>query len=64
MIAIYLEDVVLQNMDIIPYDDRAAEWHAEQRAKLYTQGKTPSFESPDFFSLRFTRIGDFRGMHS
>jgi hypothetical protein len=51
-------------MDIIPYDDRAAEWHAEQRAKLYTQGKTPSFESPDFFSLRFTRIGDFRGMHS
>jgi tRNA(fMet)-specific endonuclease VapC len=43
MIAIYLEDVVLRNMDIIPYDHRAAEWHAEQRAKLYTQGKTPSF---------------------
>ena len=43
MIAIYLEDVVLRNMDIIPYDDRAAEWHAEQRSKLYPQGKTPSF---------------------
>jgi len=43
MIAIYLEEVVLRNMEIIPYDDRAAEWHAEQRAKLYTQGKTPSF---------------------
>ena len=43
MIAIYLEEVVLRNLDIIPYDDRAAEWHAEQRAKLYTQGKTPSF---------------------
>lgn len=43
MIATYLEEVVLRNMDIIPYDDRAAEWHAEQRVKLYTQGKTPSF---------------------
>ena len=43
MIAIYLEEVVLRNMDIVPYDDRAAEWHAEQRAKLYTQGKTLSF---------------------
>jgi tRNA(fMet)-specific endonuclease VapC len=43
MIATYLEDVVLRSMDIYPYDDRAAEWHAEQRAKLYTQGKTTSF---------------------
>jgi len=39
----YLEDVVLRNMDILPYDERAAEWHAEQRAKLSMQGKMPSF---------------------
>jgi len=43
MIATYLENVVLRNMDIFPYDDRAAEWHAEQRAILYSQGKAPSF---------------------
>ena len=43
MIATFLEDVVLRNMDILPYDDRAAEWHAEQRARLSVRGKAPSF---------------------
>jgi tRNA(fMet)-specific endonuclease VapC len=43
MIKAYLEDVVFRNMDILPYDERAAEWHAEQRAKLSMQGKVPSF---------------------
>jgi tRNA(fMet)-specific endonuclease VapC len=43
LIATYLEDVVLRNMDIFPYNYRAAEWHAEQRAKLSAQGKAPSF---------------------
>jgi tRNA(fMet)-specific endonuclease VapC len=39
----YLQDVVWQNVDILPYDERAAEWHAEQRAKLTEKGQTPSF---------------------
>lgn len=43
MIETYLQDVVMRNMDILPYDDRAAEWHAEQRAKLCMLGKVPSF---------------------
>jgi len=43
MIETYLQDVVMRNMDILPYDDRAAEWHAEQRAKLCMLGKAPSF---------------------
>jgi tRNA(fMet)-specific endonuclease VapC len=43
MIEAYLENVVLQNMDILPYDERSAEWHAQQRAKLSMQGKVPSF---------------------
>ncbi|MGB5157682.1 type II toxin-antitoxin system VapC family toxin [Desulfobacterium sp. N47] len=43
MLETYLEDVVMQNMDILPYDERAAEWHAEQRAKLSLHGNTPSF---------------------
>lgn len=43
MIGAYLENVVLRNMDILPYDERSAEWHAQQRAKLSMQGKVPSF---------------------
>lgn len=43
MIRTYLQDVILGNMDILPYDERAAEWHAQQRAKLSLQEKVPSF---------------------
>ena len=43
MLETYLEQVVLRNMDILPYDEQAAEWHAEQRSKLSLQGKMPSF---------------------
>lgn len=39
----YLQNVVWLNLDILPYDERAAEWHAEQRAKLTAKGLTPSF---------------------
>ncbi|MBC8417498.1 MAG: type II toxin-antitoxin system VapC family toxin [Proteobacteria bacterium] len=43
MLEAYLEDVVFRSMDILPYDERAAEWHAEQRSKLSLHGKMPSF---------------------
>ena len=43
LIEAYLENVVLRNMDILPYDERSAEWHAQQRARLSMQGKVPSF---------------------
>jgi tRNA(fMet)-specific endonuclease VapC len=39
----YLRDVILENLEIYPYDERAAEWHAEQRARLTSKGQTPSF---------------------
>lgn len=39
----YLEDVVWRNLDILPYDERAAEWHAEERARLTALGQTPPF---------------------
>jgi tRNA(fMet)-specific endonuclease VapC len=39
----YLRDVIWQNLEIYPYDERAAEWHAEQRARLTSKGQTPSF---------------------
>lgn len=39
----YLDDVVRATMPILPYDDRAATWHAHERARLTAAGKTPSF---------------------
>ncbi|MFH1628585.1 MAG: VapC toxin family PIN domain ribonuclease, partial [Pseudomonadota bacterium] len=43
MLEAYLEDVVFRSMDILPYDEWAAEWHAQQRSKLSLHGKVPSF---------------------
>lgn len=43
MIESFLNDVVRRNMLILPYDDRAAEWHAGERVRLSSKGKTPPF---------------------
>jgi len=43
MIEAYLEDVVWKNLDILPYDEQAAEWHASERSRLEARGQTPSF---------------------
>ena len=43
LVEAYLQDVVWLNVDILPYDERAAGWHAEQRARLVAKGQTPSF---------------------
>jgi tRNA(fMet)-specific endonuclease VapC len=39
----YLDTVVGPNVPILPYDDRAAAWHAAERARLEKKGKTPAF---------------------
>ena len=39
----YLEYAVQQRLTIFPYDREAALWHAEERARLTTQGHTPPF---------------------
>lgn len=39
----YLFRVVAPSIPILPYDERAAEWHAAERARLVAAGKTPSF---------------------
>jgi tRNA(fMet)-specific endonuclease VapC len=39
----YLFQVVRSTIPIVPYDEAAAGWHAEQRARLVAQGKTPPF---------------------
>lgn len=38
----YLDAVVLPAVLILPYDARAAVWHATERARLSALGKTPS----------------------
>ena len=43
IIASFLNDVVKRTMLILPYDDRAAEWHAGERARLLSKGLLPSF---------------------
>ncbi len=39
----YLFDVVLPSIPILPYDARAAQWHAVERARLTRLGQPPSF---------------------
>ena len=43
VIASFLDDVIKRTILILPYDDRAAEWHARERARLSSKGLTPSF---------------------
>ena len=43
VIASFLNDIVKRTMLILPYDDRAAEWHAKERAGLSEKGMAPSF---------------------
>jgi tRNA(fMet)-specific endonuclease VapC len=39
----YLTHVIGPSLPILPYDERAAEWHAVERARLTRAGKTPAF---------------------
>ena len=39
----YLEKVVLASVPILPYDAGAAAWHAAERARLTSLGRTPAF---------------------
>ena len=39
----YLDQVIAQSVPILPYDERAAGWHAVERATLVGAGQTPPF---------------------
>jgi tRNA(fMet)-specific endonuclease VapC len=43
MIETYLKDVVARTIPVLSYDQRAASWHAEERARLAGIGRTPPF---------------------
>ena len=40
----YLNEIVRPTIAILPYDVEAATWHALERARLTSIGKTPSFQ--------------------
>ncbi len=39
----YLSQVIAPTIPVLPYDNRAAQWHAAERARLVGLGKTPPF---------------------
>ena len=50
----YLNEVVAASMPILPYDLAAAEWHARERARLMSLGKTPPFVDGQIMSVANT----------
>ena len=51
----YLTHVIAPSLPILPYDERAAEWHAAERARLTQAGKTPSFADGQIAAIARTQ---------
>jgi tRNA(fMet)-specific endonuclease VapC len=51
LIEAYLDSVIRPNLPILPYDERAASWHAQERARLSSVGKTPPFADGQIASI-------------
>lgn len=51
IIASFLFNIVKRSMLILPYDKRAAEWHAKERARLSAKGITVSFVDAQIASI-------------
>jgi tRNA(fMet)-specific endonuclease VapC len=49
----YLNGVVFMSMPILDYDAAAAEWHAAERARLVSQGRTPPFQDGQIAAIAF-----------
>lgn len=39
----YIKEVIFNSIPIFAYDDTAARWHASERARLTSIGKTPAY---------------------
>ncbi len=68
LLEVFLEEVVHRNLPILPYDERAARWHAVERARLTSEGLPPSFVDGQIAAITATNgltlvtrnIDDFR----
>jgi len=50
----YLQTVVQPHIPILPYDLRAATWHARERTRLVQSGKTPAFADGQIAAIAYT----------
>lgn len=50
----YYDDFARARLPILPYDKTAAEWHATERARLASRGRTPSFADGQIAAIAFT----------
>jgi len=49
----FLEEIISQSLEILPYDKKAASWHAKERARLSAKGLTPPFVDGQIASIAF-----------
>ncbi len=52
-IAAYLDVLRQAQLPILPYSDEAAEWHANERARLTTKGMTPPFADGQIAAIAY-----------
>jgi tRNA(fMet)-specific endonuclease VapC len=65
----YFRDVLLPTTEIVPYDEEAAAWHAQERARLEAAGRRPAFADGQIAAIAVTRgailvtrnVDDFAG---
>lgn len=69
----YLDEVLEPSLPVLPYDARAADWHAGERARLTRAGRTPAFVDGQIaavaavnrlalVTLNLQHFRDFRGL--
>jgi|SRR6056297_265869 len=49
----YINEVVTANLPLYPYNEDAAEWHARERARLQSTGRTPPFVDGQIAAIAF-----------
>lgn len=51
----FLKNVIEPHISILPYDERAAQWHSAERARLSLIGLTPSFADGQIAAIAKTK---------
>jgi tRNA(fMet)-specific endonuclease VapC len=49
----YLKELVQPSIPILEYDDRAADWHASERARLTAIGQPPAFADGQIAAIAY-----------
>lgn len=49
----FINKAVIDTIPLLPYCDKAAEWHAQERARLQKDGRTPSFADGQIAAIAF-----------